>query len=74
MRFTQQRLLGVHEKGARRYPHIIRHWINIAAQGDLTALDPTLRDDFKAMLELGVVESLTIVMVEFSITFTMIWG
>ncbi len=59
MRFTQQRLLGVHEKGARRYPHIIRHWINMAAQGDLTALDPTLRDDFKAMLELGVVESLT---------------
>jgi len=59
MRFTQQRLLGVHEKGARRYPHNIRHWINMASQGDLTALDPTLRDDFKAMLELSVVESLT---------------
>jgi hypothetical protein len=59
MRFTQQRLLGAHETGARRYPHIIRHWINMAAQGDLTALDPTLRDDFKAMLELGLVESIT---------------
>ena len=59
MRFTQQRLLSAHEKGSRRYPHNIRHWINMAAQGDLTALDPTLRDDFKAMLELGVVESLT---------------
>jgi hypothetical protein len=59
MRYTQQRLLGAHEKGARRYPHIIRHWTNMAAQGDLTALDPTLRDDFKAMLELGVVESIT---------------
>ena len=59
MRFTQQRLLSRYEKGTRRYPHNIRHWINMAAQGDLTALDPTLRDDFKAMLELGVVESIT---------------
>jgi len=59
MRFTQERLLGVHEHGPRRYPHNIRHWVNIAAQGDLTALDPTLRDDFKSMLELGLVESLT---------------
>jgi hypothetical protein len=59
MRFTQQRLQGVHEKGNRRYPHNIRHWINIASQGDLTALDPNLRDDYKVMLELGVVESIT---------------
>ncbi|MBI3778805.1 MAG: hypothetical protein HY274_07835 [Gammaproteobacteria bacterium] len=59
MRFTQQRLLGWHEQGKRRYPHDIRHWINMASQGDLTALDPTLRDDFRAMLELGVVQSLT---------------
>lgn len=59
MRFTQQRLRGAHEKGARRYPHNIRRWVNIASQGDLTALDPTLRDDFQSMLELGLVESIT---------------
>ena len=59
MRFTQQRLRGAHEKGAQRYPHNIRHWTNIASQGDLTALDPTLRDDYQAMLELGLVESIT---------------
>ena len=59
MRFTQQRLRGRHETGAQRYPHNIRRWTNVAAQGDLTALDPTLRDDFKAMLELGLVESIT---------------
>ena len=59
MRFTQERLLGVHERGTRRYPHNIRRWFNMTAQGDLTALDPTVRDDFKAMLELGVVESIT---------------
>ena len=59
MRFTQQRLQGVRENGTQRYPHNIRRWFNITAQGDLTALDPTVRDDFKAMLELGVVESIT---------------
>lgn len=59
MRFTQERLRGVHEKGTQRYPHNIRQWVNIASQGDLTALDPTLRDDYKAMLELGLVESIT---------------
>jgi hypothetical protein len=59
MRFTQQRLLGTREKGTRRYPHNIHHWINMASQGDLTALDPTLRDDYKSMLELGVIESIT---------------
>ena len=59
MRFTQQRLLGRREKGTLRYPHNIRQWINIASQGDLTALDPDLRDDYKAMLELGVIESIT---------------
>ncbi len=59
MRFTQQRLLGVREKGTQRYPHNIWHWSNMTAHGDLTALDPMVRDDFKAMLELGVVESIT---------------
>ncbi len=59
MRFTQERLLCAREQGRRRYPHNIRRWVNLAAQGDLTALDPTLRDDFKSMLELGLVESLT---------------
>ena len=59
MRFTQQRLRGVREKDRQRYPHNIRHWANITSQGDLIALDPTLRGDFKAMLELGLVESIT---------------
>lgn len=59
MRFAQQRLLGTHEKGSRRYPHNIRHWTNMTAQGDLTALDAGLRDDYAAMLALGVVESIT---------------
>ncbi|MBI3547235.1 MAG: hypothetical protein HY081_11695 [Gammaproteobacteria bacterium] len=59
MRYTQQRLLGAHTKGKRRYPHNIRRWVNVAAQGDLTALDPILCDDFRAMQKLGLVESIT---------------
>lgn len=59
MRFTQQRLRGVHEKRTQRYPHDIRRWINVVSQGDLTALDPTLHDDFKAMIDLGLTESIT---------------
>lgn len=58
MRFTQERLRGADEKNDRRYPHNIRRWVNVAAQGDLTALDPTLGDDFRAMRQLGLVESL----------------
>ena len=59
MRFTQKRLRGARERGTQRYPHDIRQWINLTAQGDLTALDPTLRDDYQAMLELGLIESIT---------------
>lgn len=59
MRYTQERLQGVLEKGARHYPHNIRHWVNITSQGDLMALDPNLHRDFKAMLELDLIESIT---------------
>lgn len=59
MRFTQERLLGVREKAMQRYPRNIRRWVNVASQGDLTALDPTLRDNFGSMLKLGAVESIT---------------
>ena len=59
MRFTQQRLLGTHEKGRRRYPHNIRSWTNMTSHGDLTALDAGVRDDYKAMITFGVVESIT---------------
>lgn len=58
MRFTQRRLLGTHEEGDRRYPHNMRHWINVASEGDLTALDAEIRNDYKAMLSLGVIESI----------------
>jgi hypothetical protein len=58
MHFTQKRLLGARERGARRYPGNIRQWFNIAAEGDLTALDPTIADDFAGMRAYGQIEKL----------------
>lgn len=58
MRFVQDRLLGFHDPDERRFPCNIRHWVNIAAHGDLTALDPEIRNDFLPMLEQGCAESI----------------
>lgn len=53
--FVQRHLLGNGEKGAERYPDNIRQWINIAAVGELTALDMQLKNDFSQMIALGLV-------------------
>lgn len=56
--FIQHRLLGREEPPDNRYPRNIRRWVNIAAVGELTAIDMHLRDDFAKMLQLEVVESI----------------
>jgi len=58
MNFVQHRLLGNNEQAERKYPAIIRRWINIAAVGDITALDRHFNDDFQPMLDLGRIESI----------------
>jgi len=55
-RYIQQRLLGHPEKGAERYPNNIRHWVNISAIGEMTALDMELRNDFREMETLGLLD------------------
>ena len=55
---VQRHLFGRNEPGERRYPNNIRRWVNIAAVGELTAIDRTLRNDFAEMLALGLVESI----------------
>ena len=57
-RYIQRRLQGSGENGERRFPGGIRRWINLSAIGDLTAVDPDLADDFAAMAEYGLVESI----------------
>jgi pimeloyl-ACP methyl ester carboxylesterase len=54
-KLIQRRLLPVRRRATPPYPANIRNWINIAAVGELTAIDMTLRDDFAAMIELGLV-------------------
>jgi len=56
-RYMQKRLKGNASRGVGRYPHNIRRWKNLSAVGDLTAIDPRLKNDFGEMLQLGLVES-----------------
>lgn len=53
MHYVRKRLLGANASEDRRYPGNIRHWINIAAVGDLTALDQGIENDFHPMLTHG---------------------
>ncbi|MBT8082402.1 MAG: hypothetical protein KJP08_03420 [Gammaproteobacteria bacterium] len=57
-RFLQERIKGGRETGRDRYPGNVRRWKNMAALGDLTSLDRRLADDFREMLELGLVDSI----------------
>jgi len=59
MFYVQRRLRGHHERGLRRYPGNILHWTNVSAEGDLTALDRGLRNDFYPMLRQGLVNDIT---------------
>ena len=54
-----QRLLkGFKNEGVERYPGNIRRWMNIAAIGELTAIDMALKNDFGEMIRLGLVEDI----------------
>jgi len=57
-RYIQKRIKGSKETGARRYPDNLRSWINLSSVGDLTAIDPNLRDDFGVMTEFGLVDAI----------------
>jgi Alpha/beta hydrolase of unknown function (DUF900) len=57
-RYIQRRLLGRDAVGDERYPSNIRHWINIAAVGELTALDRELFTDFEEMRKRGLVSAI----------------
>ena len=57
-KIVQRHLLGAGETGALRYPSNIGTWVNIAAVGELTAIDRRLRNDFSAMLAAGLVDDI----------------
>jgi hypothetical protein len=57
--FVRNQLLGARESGRRRYPDNIRRWKNLAAIGEMTALDRRLADAWAEMRDLGVVEEIS---------------
>ena len=58
-RFVRRRRLGAGQTDAARYPGGIRRWVNIAADGDHIALNRRMGRDYRRMLELELVESIT---------------
>jgi hypothetical protein len=56
--FVRSRLLGARESGRRRYPTNIRRWTNLAAVGEMTALDRRLGEVWAGMRELELVEEI----------------
>ena len=57
-RTIQKRLLCRGAAGEARYPDNIRRWANIAAVGELTAMDKQLANDYGEMVKLGLIESI----------------
>jgi hypothetical protein len=57
-RFVQRSLKGARADNAARYPHSVRHWVNLTARGDTTALHPRLTPYFREMRDSGLVDSL----------------
>ena len=56
--YLQRQIFGHGQTGVDRYPTNIRRWINLAAVGDMTAIDPVLKNDFNEMIELGLLEDI----------------
>ena len=54
--YIQKLIKGNDSIGAVRYPTNIRRWINLSAVGDLTAINPYLKNNFGEMLQAGLVE------------------
>jgi pimeloyl-ACP methyl ester carboxylesterase len=57
-RTIQRKLLGSTATGPERYPDNIGRWVNIAAIGELTAIDMKLGNDYAEMIALGLVDAI----------------
>lgn len=56
MNYVQRRLAGNEYTAIKKYPTNINHWVNISAEGDITALDRVFTDDFSEMIELELID------------------
>ena len=57
-RFIRLQLKGAGLSGPERYPGNIRRWLNVAARGELVALQARIAPFFKGMAKLDLLESL----------------
>ena len=57
-KFVQRKLLGHNFTGKMHFPTNIRHWINVSAAGDITALDSCFSGDYSEMLKLNIIDSI----------------
>jgi hypothetical protein len=57
-RFMQKRIRGHDMNGPERFPGNIQRWKNLTAVGDLTAIDPILKNDFGEMVELELLQAI----------------
>ena len=58
MHYINNNLKGAHHHGPERYPACIDNWLNLAAIGEVTALDRKLSHRFAPMQEAGLVGSI----------------
>ena len=58
MRYIRARLKGADEVGEQRYPANIQRWLNLAAIGEVTALDRKMSDYFGEMVTLNLLQSI----------------
>ena len=58
MNYVQRRLAGHNYSDSKKYPTNINLWINISAEGDITALDRIFANDFSEMIELGLIDKI----------------
>ena len=49
------------EKANKKYPLNIKRWVNVSAEGDITALDRIFSDDFSEMKDLNLMPRLKLV-------------
>ena len=57
-RLIQRGLKGWQCKGAARYPATVARWVNLVAEGELTALDRRMANDYREMVSLGLVSQI----------------
>jgi len=55
---VMRKIKGQSSSGVRRYPNNIERWDNIAAEDDFVSHDEKIRDDYREMLKLGIIDSI----------------